>query len=76
MPLVFVLSMVPLTLGGHGLREGLFVAILGGLGVPAGVALGLAAGFLAASVLVAALAAAEALAPGPVARSKNPERFP
>jgi hypothetical protein len=42
MPLVYVLSMVPLTLGGHGLREGLYVGILGALGVASDVALGLA----------------------------------
>lgn len=52
-PLVHVLSMIPVTLGGHGLREGLFVGILGQLGVESDVALGLAAQWLASSVLFA-----------------------
>jgi len=52
-PLVHVLSMIPVTLGGHGLREGLFVGILGQLGVEPDVALGLAAQWLASSVMFA-----------------------
>jgi hypothetical protein len=52
-PLVHVLSMIPVTLGGHGLREGLFVGVLGELGVASDVALGLAAQWLASSVLFA-----------------------
>jgi hypothetical protein len=63
MPLVYVLSMVPLTLGGHGLREGLYVGILGALGVASDVALGLAGiwllacfGFSVVGVFVAVLA--------------------
>jgi hypothetical protein len=49
-PLVHVLSMLPISIGGLGLREGLFVAILGRLGVDGDVALGLAAQWLASSV--------------------------
>jgi uncharacterized membrane protein YbhN (UPF0104 family) len=61
-PIVHVLSMVPVTIGGLGLREGLFVAILGPLGVPPAVALGLAAQWLASSVLFAIAGAVVALA--------------
>jgi len=69
-PIVHVLSMVPITLGGLGLREGLFVGILGMLKVPADVALGLAAQWLASSVGFAVAGAAVAIAdPGP-----TPER--
>lgn len=50
-PLVYVLSIAPVSVGGHGLREGLYVGILGALGVPRAVALGLAAAFLASSLL-------------------------
>ena len=53
MPIIFVLSMVPLTLGGHGLREGLYVGVLGALGVPDDVALALAASFLASTIVFA-----------------------
>jgi len=52
-PIVHVLSMVPITIGGLGLREGLFVAVLGALGVEKDVALGLAAQWLASSVAFA-----------------------
>lgn len=52
-PIVHVLSMLPLTIGGLGLREGLFVGILRPLGVPPAVALGLAAQWLASSVAFA-----------------------
>ncbi len=67
-PIVHVLSMVPVTIGGLGLREGLFVAILGPLGVPAPVALGLAAQWLASSLLFAVAGAVVALAGAPPAR--------
>ncbi len=60
-PIVHVLSMVPVTIGGLGLREGLFVAILGPLGVAPDVALGLAAQWLASSVLFAIMGAVVAL---------------
>ena len=60
-PIVHVLSMVPVTIGGLGLREGLFVAILGPLGVPPVVALGLAAQWLASSVGFAVAGAVVAL---------------
>lgn len=50
-PLVFVLSIAPITIGGHGLREGLYVGVLGVLGVPSDVALGLSAMFVASSLL-------------------------
>ncbi|MEI7892737.1 MAG: lysylphosphatidylglycerol synthase transmembrane domain-containing protein [Myxococcales bacterium] len=49
-PLVHILSMIPVTLGGHGLREGLFVGVLGELGVAPEVALGLAAQWLMSSL--------------------------
>jgi hypothetical protein len=52
-PVVHVLSMVPITLGGLGLREGLFVGVLGLLNVPSDVALGLAAQWLASSLAFA-----------------------
>jgi uncharacterized membrane protein YbhN (UPF0104 family) len=52
-PIVHVLSMIPITIGGLGLREGLFVAVLGALGVQQDVALGLAAQWLASSVAFA-----------------------
>jgi uncharacterized membrane protein YbhN (UPF0104 family) len=60
-PIVHVLSMVPITLGGLGLREGLFVGILGMLAVPADVALGLAAQWLASSLAFAIAGAIVAL---------------
>jgi len=60
-PIVHVLSMVPITLGGLGLREGLFVGILGMLAVPADVALGLAAQWLASSLAFAIAGAVIAL---------------
>lgn len=60
-PIVHVFSMVPITIGGLGLREGLFVAILGRLGVAADVALGLAAQWLASSVGFALAGAVVAL---------------
>lgn len=41
-PVISVLILAPVSLGGHGLREGLFVVVLGLLGVPKDVALGLA----------------------------------
>jgi glycosyltransferase 2 family protein len=66
-PVVHVLSMVPITLGGLGLREGLFVGILGMLAVPRDVALGLAAQWLASSLAFAIAGAIVALAdPRPV----------
>ncbi|MBK7400135.1 MAG: flippase-like domain-containing protein [Myxococcales bacterium] len=63
-PIVHVLSMVPITIGGLGLREGLFVAILGPLGVAPAVALGLAAQWLASSVGFAIVGAGVALTDG------------
>lgn len=60
-PIVHVLSMVPITLGGLGLREGLFVGILGMLAVPADVALGLAAQWLASSLAFAVAGAVVAV---------------
>lgn len=49
-PLVHILSMIPVTIGGLGLREGLFVEVLGALGMEKAVAFGLAAQWLASSV--------------------------
>jgi uncharacterized membrane protein YbhN (UPF0104 family) len=53
LPIVSVLSMAPVSLGGHGLREGLFVLVLGLLGVPKDLALGLALLALAYNVFFA-----------------------
>lgn len=74
-PLVHVLSMIPITIGGMGLREGLFVAILGRLGVDADVALGLAAQWLASSVGFALAGGVVALGrpPGKQASAASPE---
>ncbi|MFI5297464.1 MAG: lysylphosphatidylglycerol synthase transmembrane domain-containing protein [Polyangiales bacterium] len=52
-PIVVVVSMAPITLGGHGLREGLFVVVLGMLGVTREHALALAILWLGWSVLLA-----------------------
>lgn len=57
MPIVYLLSMLPLTIGGHGLREGVYLGVLGALGVLPGVALGLSALWLASSLLFAAIGA-------------------
>ena len=57
--------MIPVTIGGLGLREGLFVAILGRLGVESDVALGLAAQWLASSVGFAIVGAVVALVSRP-----------
>lgn len=61
MPLVYVLSMIPLTLGGHGLREGLYVGVLGALGMASDVALGLSALWLATGLIMAAAGALVAI---------------
>jgi uncharacterized membrane protein YbhN (UPF0104 family) len=61
-PLIHVLSMLPITLGGFGLREGLFVGVLGQLGIESDVALGLAAQWLASSVAFAIVGALVGLA--------------
>jgi hypothetical protein len=61
-PLIHVLSMIPITLGGFGLREGLFVGVLGELGIASDVALGLAAQWLASSVAFAILGAVVSVA--------------
>ena len=61
-PLIHVLSMIPVTLGGFGLREGLFVYVLGELGIASGVALGLAAEWLASSVAFAVAGAVVSVA--------------
>jgi uncharacterized membrane protein YbhN (UPF0104 family) len=50
-PIVYVLSMLPVTIGGHGFREGLYVGVLGVLGVSSDVALGLSFFFVASSLL-------------------------
>jgi uncharacterized membrane protein YbhN (UPF0104 family) len=61
-PLIHVLSMIPVTLGGFGLREGLFVGVLGQLGIESDVALGLAAQWLASSIGFAIVGAIVSLA--------------
>lgn len=68
-PIVHVLSMIPVTIGGLGLREGLFVAVLGALGVAKDVALGLAAQWLASSVAFAVAGGIVALASRPSTRA-------
>ena len=60
-PIVHVLSMMPITIGGLGLREGLFVAVLGALGMQRDVALGLGAQWLASSVAFALVGVVVAL---------------
>lgn len=55
LPIVSVLSLAPVTIGGHGLREGLFVVVLGMLGVPKDVALGLALFALANNLVCAVI---------------------
>ncbi len=60
-PLVHVLSLAPVTIGGLGLREQLFVTILGLFGVSQAVALGLGAQWLLSSVAFALAGAAVAL---------------
>jgi uncharacterized membrane protein YbhN (UPF0104 family) len=62
-PVVHILSMIPVTIGGFGLREGLFVEVLGALGVSRVVAYGLAAQWLASCVLFALAGGIVALAP-------------
>ena len=61
MPMIYILSMVPISLGGHGLREGLYVGILGMLGFPKTQALGLATLWLVSSVVFAIAGAGVAL---------------
>jgi hypothetical protein len=53
LPLIVIGSMLPVSIGGLGLRESLFVVVLGRLGVPAPTALGLGLVWLATYVLVA-----------------------
>lgn len=53
LPIIAILSLAPVSLGGHGLREGLFVVILGLLGVPKDAALGLALLSLAYNIVLA-----------------------
>ncbi|MBX3220850.1 MAG: flippase-like domain-containing protein [Labilithrix sp.] len=50
-PMIYVLSLVPITVGGHGLREGLYVGILGALGMPGEVALALSGAFVVSTLL-------------------------
>ncbi len=54
-PMIYVLSLAPITVGGHGLREGLYVGILGALGMPGEVALGLSAAFVVSNILFSAV---------------------
>lgn len=61
LPIISVLSLAPVSLGGHGLREGLFVVVLGLLGVPKDVALGLALIALAYNIFFALLGGLVAL---------------
>jgi uncharacterized membrane protein YbhN (UPF0104 family) len=72
-PIVVVLAMAPVTLGGHGLREGLFVGVLGELGVRREIALALAILWLGWSVMVAIAGAVVAVAvPTPRVEAPTP----
>jgi hypothetical protein len=53
LPLIVIGSMLPVSIGGLGLRESLFVVVLGRLGVNEATALGLGLVWLATYVLVA-----------------------
>ncbi|HVJ93841.1 MAG TPA: lysylphosphatidylglycerol synthase transmembrane domain-containing protein [Labilithrix sp.] len=53
LPIISVLTLLPVSLGGHGLREGLFVVVLGILGVSKDVSLGIALLALACNILYA-----------------------
>ncbi len=53
LPLIAIATMLPVTLGGFGLREGLFVTVLGRLGVSEPMALALSVLWLGTYVLVA-----------------------
>ena len=61
-PIITVLSLAPITIGGHGLREGLYVSVLGALGMPVDVAAGLSAAFLASALLFSIIGACFMLA--------------
>jgi uncharacterized membrane protein YbhN (UPF0104 family) len=56
-PIVFVLTLIPITVGGHGLREGLYVGILGALGLPGEVALGLSGIYVVACLVFSGIGA-------------------
>jgi uncharacterized protein (TIRG00374 family) len=60
-PIVSVLSLAPISIGGHGVREGLFVVVLGMLGIPRDVALGLALLALANNLFFALIGGAVVL---------------
>lgn len=61
-PIISVLSILPITIGGLGLREGLFVGVLGALGMPAEVGLGIAGAMMISLLLFALLGVAFLLA--------------
>lgn len=52
-PLVLILSIIPITIGGHGLRESLFVTVLAGFGLLGEQSLALAIVWLLSSLLCA-----------------------
>jgi hypothetical protein len=57
-PLVHILSLAPISIGGFGVREGLFVAVLTPLGIAPDIALSLSILWLLASVFFALIGAA------------------
>ena len=69
LPVIFVVSMVPITISGLGVREGLFVVVLGQFGVDGAVAMAIAlqalAGLLFAAAVGLLVLVAERRPPGP-----------
>jgi len=74
-PIISVLALAPISIGGHGLREGLFVVVLGALGIPRDVALGLALLALT-TYIVFALAGGIVLLFEPTTAGAPPRREP
>jgi uncharacterized membrane protein YbhN (UPF0104 family) len=77
-PIVFTGAVLPVTFGGHGLRESLFVLVLGLLGVDATRALSLAMIWLGLNVAYALFGVGFLVlgrAPGPLQRQNTDERL-
>lgn len=62
LPVALIATVLPITVGGFGLRESLFVALSAPLGVPSELAMALAILWVASSALIAALGALALLA--------------
>lgn len=71
-PMIYVLSLAPITVGGHGLREGLYVGILGALGMPGEVALALSGAFVASTLLFSGVGAVFLVLDRPTRTSSGP----